>query len=339
MKSRTGRFVGSSIWLIVVLIACEHHNTRKTAANVDGQKIYLDEVDNLIANSLYEYLFAIFDARSIAANEIISSKVLAIEARSRNISIDSLVLLETTRIGKVETKAKYVLDNALQTGVVDEKRPFELLKLNSNEGKRILEDSYQKFLKLRLVEELRAKHQIELSLERPKPPKIKTDGALTHVRGKINSAISITLISDFDCLACRRAYAQLDKLYEKYKDRVRFEAINLSPGVTTAILFSECAGRQGRFWDAYEALFAGDIYPTNVGTLINRLALENTECLKCLKSERLNSEIVSSMRHLRSLGIEMTPTILIDHRIYYSPIESATIGKYLDELLAKGVTN
>lgn len=339
MKSRIGRFVGLSIWLIVILIACERDNARKIVADVDGQKIYLDEVDNLITNSLYEYLFAIFDARSIAANELISSKVLAIEARSRDISIDSLVLLETMRIGKIETKAKYVLDNALQAGVVDEKRPLELLKLNSSEGKKILEDSYQKFLKVRLVEELRAKHRIELSLERPKPPKIKTEGALTHVRGKINSAISITIITDFDCLACKRAYAELRELYKKYKDRIRFEVINLSQGVTTAVLFSECAGRQGRFWDAYEALFAGDVYPTNADTLITRLALEKTECLKCLKSERLNSELVNSMRRLRSVGIEITPTILIDHRIYYSPIESATIGKYLDELLAKGGTN
>ncbi|PSL25170.1 thioredoxin-like protein [Dyadobacter jiangsuensis] len=324
--------------MIVVLVACERPKERKIAGEVDGQKIYLDEVDNLITNSLYEYLFAIFDARSIAANELINSKVLSMEARGRNISIDSLVLLETARIGKIETKAKYVLDNGLQAGVVDEKRPFKLFELDSNEGRDILEESYQKFLKVRLVEELRAKYQIKLSLERPKPPLIKTDGMLTHVRGKINSTISVIVISDFDCPVCRRAYAQLRELYGKYSDRIRFEVINLSPDVTNSILFSECAGGQGRFWDAYEALFAGDVYPINVDTLIKKLRLKKAECLRCLKSERMSSDIVNNMRRLRSMGIEMTPTILISRRIYYGPIESTAIGKHLNELLAKGGT-
>lgn len=324
---------------MVVLMACERPEERRIAGEVDGQKIYLDEVDDLITNSLYEYLFAIFDARSIAANELINSKMLAIEARGRNISVDSLVQLETEKIGKTETRAKYIIDNALQAGVVDEKHPFKLLKLDSSEGKKIFEDSYQKFLKVRLVEVLKAKYRIKFLLERPKPPVIKMNGLLTHVRGKVNSAISVIVISDFDCPVCRRVYAQLRELYGKYNDRVRFEVINLSSDVTGPILLSECAGRQGRFWDAYEAFFAGEVYPINEDTLINRLVLKKAECLECLKSERMSSDIVNSMRHLRSQGIEMTPTILIGHRVYYGPIESAAIGRYLDELLAKGRGN
>nr|WP_295930949.1 thioredoxin domain-containing protein [uncultured Dyadobacter sp.] len=291
----------------------------------------MDEVDDLIKNSLYEYLFAIFDARSIAANELINSRLLEMEAGARGLTIDSLLAIEMKRIGRVETQSKYIRDNALYGGVIDEKNPFELHRLDSEIGKKILYDSYQKFLKIRFVEKLRAKYGARVLLGRPQPPGIWLDDVLVHIKGNENAETSITIVSDFDCPVCKRVYPELSKIFEKYKQHVRFEAINLSSGVTASMLLSECAGEQGKFWNAYDALYATS--RTDIDSLIGSLALNRRECLSCLNSKSQNSRIVKSMTQLRSRGIEVTPTVLINRRIYYGRIESEAIGRFLDDLL------
>lgn len=319
----------------IVFITCGRPANRTIAAEVAGQAIYLDEVDDLIKNSLYEYLFAIFDARSIATNELINSKLLGIEAQVRRLTIDSLLSIELRRIEKVETKSKYIRDNALQGGVIDEKKPFQLHRLDSEMGRRILDDSYRKFLKVRFVEELRVKYKMRILLDRPLPPRIWLDDILVHARGNVYSTTSITIVSDFDCPVCRRVYPEFGEIFERYKDRVRFEVINLSSGITPSIELSECAGEQGRFWSAYDALFTETFCRTGSDSLIQSLALSRNECLVCLESKSRKDKILTSMAQLRSRGIEVTPTVLINRRIYYGPLESAAIGRFLDDVLVR----
>ncbi|WP_176885081.1 DsbA family protein [Dyadobacter soli] len=306
---------------------------RRVAGEAAGQVIYVDEVDDLIQNSLYEYLFAIFDARSIATNELINSRLLEIEARTRGLTIDSLLSIETARIGKVETKSKYIRDNALHGGVIEEKSPFKVHQPDSEIGKKILDNSYRKFLKVRFIETLRAKYKTKVLLARPQPPAIGLDDVRIYARGNENSKTCITIVSDFDCSACRRAYPEFRKVFERYRDQVRFEAVNLSQNVTWAILLAECAGEQGNFWNAYEALYSENYHRTDRDSLIRILGLNRNECIACLESSRMNSKITTSMAQLHSCGIEVTPTVLIDRRTYYGPLESGAIGRFLDDLL------
>ena len=321
--------------LCIVLMACQRSVDRELAGEVAGQAIYMDEVDDLIKNSLYEYLFAIFDARSIATDELINSRLLEIEAQAQGLTIDSLLAIEMRKIGKVETKSKYIDDNALRGGVVDERRPFELHQLNSETGKKILDDSYRKFLKVQLVEALRAKYGARILIDRPKPPTIRLDDVMVHTRGNVNAKTSITIISDFDCSACNRAYPEFSKVFERYKDRVRFEAASLSSDVTMPVLLSECASEEAEYWNVYDALYKDSRYRTDRASLLKNLALDRKKCIKCIESKSLNNRISTSMAQLRSHGIAVTPTVLINRRIYYGPLESGAIGRFLENLLLR----
>ncbi|CAG5069856.1 hypothetical protein DYBT9623_02593 [Dyadobacter sp. CECT 9623] len=133
--------------LIFFVPGCE--NAGEVAAEVEGNKIYLREVDNLISNSLHEYLSAIYDARSIATTEIIARKLIEIDAKARNISFDSALAAGTMRIGEKISLKEYIKVNGLQNGVFDEANPLNLVDLKTDEGAKILESSYQKHLKIR----------------------------------------------------------------------------------------------------------------------------------------------------------------------------------------------
>jgi hypothetical protein len=160
------------VMVIIGLYGCNTSKREQIAAEVGREKVYLHEVDDLIRNSLYEYLFAIFDARRIAAGELVGAKLIVMEASRLHISTDSLIELETLKLKKKVTLFQYVVNNALQKGVVNEKNPFKILSLDSKEGKKVLEESYLKFLKVELVNELKLKYKVKILLEQPEVPEI-----------------------------------------------------------------------------------------------------------------------------------------------------------------------
>ncbi|WP_187293401.1 DsbA family protein [Dyadobacter fermentans] len=316
----------------IYVSGCERSNNRQIAGEVEGERIYLDEVDGMITNSLYEYLFAISETRIIAANELINLKVLKIEAGSRRISVDSLLSMEMRRISMQETKLKYIRDNALQGGVVDERNPFKLHPLDTPAGAEILNNSYQKFLRIRLVDELRVKYRARILLSRPQPPQVDLTNVTSHARGNLKALHSVTIVSDFDCPVCREAYPELSKLFERYSDHVRFEAISLSSSVTPPILFAECAAKQQKFWEVYGYLYGQKGYDFNIDSLIAQFELNREECKSCLESRDQHKIIETDMNRLRQVGIEVTPTVLIDHRVYHGPLTDKAIGRFLDDL-------
>nr|WP_212567975.1 thioredoxin domain-containing protein [Dyadobacter psychrophilus] len=301
---------------------------------MEGEEITMEEVDNLVKNSLFEYLFAIYDVRRIAMNELIYNKLIAKEAKAHHINVDSVTALKIAELKRKLTKDQYITDNALMCGVVDEKNPFKLIPLDTPEGQRILEESYVKFLKLTSNKELRAKYEVSISLEPPETPKLDLRGVVTYKRGNLQSQNSVTIVSDFDCPVCQSKEPVLKKIFKKYGDKVRFEYLRLSSSLNKSILFSECAARQGKFWEAHELLYQkGENSSTRIEDLISDLNLDKTVCEACMHDGQVATEINANMERLRALGITVTPTIIINNRIYYGEISEEVLGQFIEKSL------
>jgi predicted DsbA family dithiol-disulfide isomerase len=326
--------VGMLLIVFASFYSCKKQSKERTVAKVEGEEITMEEIDNLIKNSLFEYLFAIYDVRRIALNELIYNKLIAKEAKARHMNVDSVTSLKIAELKRKFTKDQYTADNALKGGVVDEKNPFKLVPLDTPEGQRILEESYAKFLKLKFNQELRAKYEVSISLAPPETPKLDFRGIVSYKRGDLQSKKSVTIVSDFDCPVCQSKETVLKKIFKKYGDKVRFEYVHLSSSVNKSILFSECAARQGKFWEAHELLFQkGENSFFRIEDLIPDLNLDKTVCEACMHSEKVATEINASMERLRALGITVTPTIIVNNRIYYGEISEEILGQFIEKSL------
>lgn len=318
----------------VSFFSCQKQVERKIIASVEGEEITMEEVDNLIKNSLFEYLFAIYDVRRIALNELIYNKLIAKEAKAHHMDVDSVTSLKIAEMKRKVTKEQYIVDNALKGGVVDEKNPFKLIPLETPEGQRILEESYVKFLKLNFNKELLAKYEVSISLVPPETPKLDFRGVVSYKRGNLQSQNSVTIVSDFDCPVCQSKEPVLKKMFKKYGDKVRFEYVHLSASLSKSILFSECAARQGKFWEAHEVLFQkAKNSSSRQEELISDLNLDKTVCEACMHDGQVAYEINASMERLRALGITVTPTIIINNRIYYGEISEEVLGQFIEKSL------
>jgi len=301
------------------------------AAEVDGEKISIQEIDGMVRNSLYEYLFAIYDVRKISLDELINQKLLRSCARRYRISADSVLSIGIAHMKKKITVDSYIRTNALEYGVVDERNPFKLISLETAEGQRILNESYLKFLRKEYLQELRKESDIQIYLKPPETPKLNLAGVEMKIRGDAAASNSITIISDFNCLVCRNKKSLFDELYKDYKDKLRFEYVHLSSSVTKSMIFAECAANQNRFWCAYDLLFNKSVTDTaSANALITELQLSKNECLSCLFNTYNEKRLSFSMNRLRAIGIEVTPTILINHKVYYGELTANKIHQFVE---------
>ncbi|MCI0477574.1 MAG: DsbA family protein [Anaerolineales bacterium] len=91
----------------------------------------------------------------------------------------------------------------------------------------------------------------------------------------------------------------------------------LGPESRWAAEASECAAEQGRFWEYHDRLFtsqgsAGAFSKENLKKFAADLRLDTTKFNTCLDSGKFASLVDKETTNLQSLGVESTPSFLIN---------------------------
>ena len=312
-------------------LGCSKDRKGQIVATIGHEHIYQNEVDSDIQNSLYELLFGIFKVRTIALENMIDRRVLRKEASASNVTVDSLIAYHLVQYKARIPIGQFIKDNGLASGVVDPARPFRLVPLSTSEGQAILQNSYHDYLKNEYLKRLREKYQVSINLAPPITPKLHLDGISFRSRGNQNAARSIWIISDFTCSSCQRYERTLKSLYRRYADKFQFKYVHFSSTVNRSMVFSECAGQQGKFWEAYDLLFKRNVSDSlDVKTLADQLGLDSQKCDRCIKTFN-DMALKANMKRLADLKIASTPTILIDDRLYYGAITTEALDKYISD--------
>src|SRR5262249_52875505 len=125
--------------------------------------------------------------------------------------------------------------------------------------------------------------------------------------------------SDFDCSFCakyaREVYPKIDQEYIK-QAKVRYFFRDLpAPGETNAFFkarAARCAGRQAKFWEMHDLLFAIQGTPSgDLAQLGHSLGLDVEKFSECLAGEDYSENIQRSVAGARRMGVFGTPAFLI----------------------------
>ena len=142
-----------------------------------------------------------------------------------------------------------------------------------------------------------------------------------HVRG--SGTVELTEYGDFECPYCRDAAPSLRRVMERMDGRIRlrfrhFPIAAKHPHAERAAAAAEAAGRQGRFWEMHDVLFAHqkaledqDLlgYARELGLDLDRFQadMDAAETAAAVEEDRASGE---------SEGVASTPAFFIDGRRY-----------------------
>jgi protein-disulfide isomerase len=177
--------------------------------------------------------------------------------------------------------------------------------------------------------------------------------ASQHTVGAGNDGVTLVEYGDFQCPACAQYFPVLQQVKEEYGDRITFqfrhfplEAIH--PNARAASRAAEAASIQGMFWEMHDHLFTYQSEWQSSGdplSIFERYAqtigIPDTEKFKeDYRSSEVNAIINADLSAGRNLGVQSTPTFVLNDRLLESnPSASFEAFKLLiDEALGADVS-
>jgi protein-disulfide isomerase len=164
--------------------------------------------------------------------------------------------------------------------------------------------------------------------------------------GNPDAKVTVQAWEDFLCPHCKRWNAEVQpKLLDDYiktgKVRLEFHQFPLQshdPGATMAALSSECAADQNAFWPYHDKLFevpeqdqAGYTMEKLTG-YANELHIDQKKFTQCMSSLQHQAEVTESLKQVAALGLNSTPSVLVNGQQIANPFDYAALKAQIDKL-------
>lgn len=161
------------------------------------------------------------------------------------------------------------------------------------------------------------------------PPRELDVPAGSFARGPEDAPVTLVEFSDFECPFCRRASRALAAIERDYAGKLRlvfrdfpldtscngYLSQQMHPLACRAAKLARCAGAEGAFWPAHDALFALDeLTPSALDALPEELGLDEEALFACTAREETLAAIQADIDAGRELGVTGTPALFVNGR-------------------------
>jgi protein-disulfide isomerase len=158
-----------------------------------------------------------------------------------------------------------------------------------------------------------------------------------HLRGDRQNPVSIVVYADFQCPACATENETMTQLWPSIRDKAHlifrhFPITAAHPNTWSASLYAEAAGKQGKFWEMHDFLFATQTIWSNMRPAepeFDAYALELNLDIDQLKADIETEEVVRKIRNDQrggnSAGVMATPAVFINGRLLSRPTRERII--------------
>jgi protein-disulfide isomerase/uncharacterized membrane protein/rhodanese-related sulfurtransferase len=187
------------------------------------------------------------------------------------------------------------------------------------------------------------------SLPAAKPPSAKAVSAHlirpdTHFFGDPHASVTVVEFGDFKCPACREAEATAKKIREQFGNKIRFAfrqfpLTGVHPQSEKAAEASECAGQQGKFWQALDMFYNSqdDLSMPALNRYAGEMGLDSRKFVGCLQKGEMASRVTQDLEDGQALGVHATPTFFVDGHMIVGPIPYPQFEQLVqNELKLKG---
>ena len=141
----------------------------------------------------------------------------------------------------------------------------------------------------------------------------------SHTFGNPHAPVTVVEFGDFKCPACDRGEEAAREIRQKYAGEIRFvfrqfPLTLIHPESEKAAEAAECAGEQGKFWQALDKFYAehDDLGVPALKRYAGQLGLNQKQFDQCLDSGAMVARIHRDVEDARELGVYATPTFFIN---------------------------
>ncbi len=325
------------IGVVIGYLSGKMQSNDPVVAEYDGIKVRNSEALSSIKTRLFDIEDELFQIKEQAIRGYIEDKLLKKE-------------LEKQKLSSVEELLKKEVGQ--DTEEVDDKE-VELflssrnLGLNNPEIKKEEVKDYlrhmKKFQKRKnYVEKLMDKYGTKIYLTPPESPtlSIETEGYPSW--GNPKAPVTIVEFADFMCPYSSRVLPVLKRIKEEYgEDKIRLVFRDLPlPSHSRAIpaaIAAHCANEQGMFWQYHDILFENQIAleDNDLKDYAKKLNLDLKKFEECFNTKRPQNIIEKSMVEADTLGIQGTPSFIINGTLMRGMLPFENFKKKIDKILKK----
>lgn len=304
--------MSTALLLVAALLAAPGPGT--PMAQIGQRTIKLAEVDKAAADRLKSaqatFDQAIYEARKAALDALIDDALLDAEAKRRGLkdrdALRAAVSSEVAQPSDADVSGFFQANQARLQGA-----PLEEI------GPQIREHLHQQAVEARqaaLVASLREAAKVRVLFS---PPRVQVE-AKGPALGEAKAAVTVVMFGDFQCPYCARGAEALEQVRKRHLKDVRVVhrdyPLPFHQEAVPAALAARCAARQGKYWEAHDALYArydqltAQTYPEVAQTLgLNVAAFD-----ACRQDPAVRAEIDADAQAGAAAGVDGTPAFFIN---------------------------
>lgn len=178
-----------------------------------------------------------------------------------------------------------------------------------------VKDYFQKLQEsARKEQQAKADAEVENQFKNP----VKIDAGNSPVKGPKDARVTIIEFSDFQCPYCSRANETMDELFKLYPKDVKLVFKNLPlpfhKEAKPSALAALAAGKQGKFWEMHDKLFANQqkLSAEFYESAAKELNLDLAKFKKDMESKELEKQVEEDMAIAQKHGINGTPGFFVN---------------------------
>ncbi len=178
------------------------------------------------------------------------------------------------------------------------------------------------------------------------------DEGIDYAYGNPDAKVTVVKISDYECPYCKFLALSMEPLKAKYKDKVRFimkqfpmnpacnrymAGYDKHPNACNASLAGVCAGKQGKFWEMHDKLYAEQpkLAPEDNHKYAQDLGLDVAKFDSCVKDPATMALIKKEIEEAHVAGINGAPRTYINGRL----VTGSATTNILEYIITKTLEN
>lgn len=283
----------------------------EVVAKVSGTDLTLADLQQDQGGKLLQAEYQYYVNERKALDDLIDNRLLADEARKRNMSLDQL--LETAVYKGVKDPTEDQLEVYYEG--LDVQQPYESVRQDVLQHIRELRRTKARAA---YVAQLRRDAKINILLQ---PPSAEVDVSKAYANGSPNAPVVLVEFADYECPYCQKVNPQIQQLKKEFGDNLtviyKDFPLPMHHGSEKAAEASRCAGEQGKFWLYHDVLFySKQLEVSELKEHARVLKLDTDRFDTCLDNGAETAAVKKDLEEAKGLGLTGTPSFFVNGHFF-----------------------
>jgi protein-disulfide isomerase len=280
-------------------------------AIVAGEPISQRDLDELVEPQMLSLRNQEYQIKSRGLEDLIRQRLVEAEAKRQGLTTEELYAKEVD--SKIATPSDGEVA-AFYLGLKSQiKAPLQEVKMQLQANLKATET---REARLAYADALRSRTDVTVLL---KQSRVEVAFDRGRLRGDPNAIVTIVEFADYQCPFCKQTEATLKDLLRKYPGQVRvafrdFPLSSIHSYAEEAAEASRCAGKQGKFWEFHDAMFADQakLDQAQLKATAQTIGLDGNAFQSCLQSGEYKTQVLRDQQEGIKAGISSTPGFFIN---------------------------